>query len=361
MKQKLILLFGALVLFLSGCGGSGSSTPGTSRPPFAEERGGFTVAYDYPLDTDHVEMFVSTVPNFNPTGYDPSVYDAKYLNTPGYVSGTWANKPNDVKDWNGVENNLYSTHPPIHRIEVNGLTVGKTYYYKTVVVDKAGQRSIPSPEITVKITNANTSWFDDFNNIPYDRSIWAETDELGNAVNNTAVLTLEPSEPNTLSINTINGQSFSLCSTLAADLNDNIKDKLVYEARIKIQQPTANARFRLGLFYEYVNNKITDGYSNSYEEFSQGTDLTKIVCYSYAQSGSHIVCNSTKAVAFTWGVYHVLKVEYVKSTQQVNFYIDDVLVHTGNGWSGSQPRAILYQTSTDDFTIDIDYANYRCE
>lgn len=143
MKRLLLL---SLIIILSGCSSGGIDT---KQDKTQNERGGFTVAYEFPLDTDHVEMFVSTVPNFIPTGWDPNVYNEKYVDTPGYTSGSWTNKPNDLSQWNGIDRNLYSTHAPVHRIEVNGLTVGKTYYYKIVVVDKAGQRSIPSAEQTV--------------------------------------------------------------------------------------------------------------------------------------------------------------------------------------------------------------------
>lgn len=300
MKRLLLL---SLIIILSGCSSGGADT---RQDKIQNERGGFTVAYEYPLDTDHVEMFVSTVPNFNPTGYDPSIYDEKYINTPGYTSGTWTSKPNDVKDWNGVENNLYSTHPPIHRIEVNGLTVGKTYYYKTVVVDKAGQRSIPSPEQTVTLLSnvSDFSWVDDFIINPYDQSIWSNPYSTNTTV--TAML------PHKLSITLHPNSTFMLISKSVKCRIAEVKFKVVFP------QPWQGVFIRVG-----TNQRDTVKNKGYYAFFRTGetTDPTIMSCSSYEHTQGDLI-------NIVWGEEHVFEIIVDGISRTIKYYIDNNLVAT---------------------------------
>lgn len=99
------------------------------------------MAYSEPRDFKHFEIYVSSTPSFNPTGWDGSA---------------WTAEPNEAKDWNGNTNTLFliTTTKPI---PVSGLKPGTTYYLKVVAVDKSNQRSSPSSEYMVIAGDAQRS------------------------------------------------------------------------------------------------------------------------------------------------------------------------------------------------------------
>lgn len=138
MKRLLFIALTLLILI-----GNGFSASKDNQPEINTflEKGAIEVAYDEPIDFKHYEVYISTTPNFNPTGWNGT---------------TWVEKPNAVKDWDGDSNNLFmvSTTKPI---QVTGLTPGETYYVRVVAVDKANQRSIPSAEVSAMAGDAQRS------------------------------------------------------------------------------------------------------------------------------------------------------------------------------------------------------------
>lgn len=92
-------------------------------------------------DFKHYECYVSTAASFNPTGYSGSA---------------WTGEPNALTSWNGTTNNLFMISPT-KPINVVGLSPGTTYYVRVVAVDKSGQRSTPSAEVSCMAGDAQRS------------------------------------------------------------------------------------------------------------------------------------------------------------------------------------------------------------
>jgi hypothetical protein len=283
MFKKLLVLFGVLTLLLSGCGGSVSNL---GNPP-QEERGGFMATYDKPLDFDHYEMFISTTPNFSPTGWD---------------GAAWASVPNVLSEWNGTDKNLHSTYTA-SPMTVSNLIAGKTYYYKIVVVDKAGQRGAPSVEQTAMASPgvSSFSWVDDFIQNPYNTSIWTNTSNSGAA--------FDPVLPHGMTITIspeggayLNSASVK-CSIMEAHFECNISSPIQY----------CIVNFGLASFGGGA------GYSAEFTTKENGG--TQIYCVSDSNS-------TGTSVNFQYGVTHDFKIIADSIQHKIFFYIDNSLVAT---------------------------------
>jgi parallel beta-helix repeat protein len=115
-----------MLLAAPGCAGKKSI-------PAAPKQGAITLAYEFPRDTKHIEVYIGLATGFTPTGWDGSA---------------WTGDPNTLPNWDGSTNTLYAVIAPAKKFNISGLTPGVTYYARLVVVDFSGQRSDPSTEMS---------------------------------------------------------------------------------------------------------------------------------------------------------------------------------------------------------------------
>jgi hypothetical protein len=115
-----------MLLAAPGCAGKKSI-------PAAPKQGAITLAYEFPRDTKHIEVYIGLATGFTPTGWDGSA---------------WTGSPNTIPNWDGSTNTLFAVVAPAKKFNISGLTPGVIYYARLVVVDMSGQRSAPSIEMS---------------------------------------------------------------------------------------------------------------------------------------------------------------------------------------------------------------------
>jgi hypothetical protein len=246
-------------------------------------------------------MYISTVPNFIPTGWDENVYNDKYLNTPGYTSGSWTAVPNILAEWNGVDKNLHSTYA-VSPMNVTNLIVGKTYYYKIVIIDKAGQRSVPSAEQTAIISPdaSSYSWVENFIQSPYDSSIWSSCTYPGTSFNS-----IHPT-----------GTEITLNTNGAIIMDSKSVNASIVEASFVCTLPQINPSASIRLKINILSYSPYDAYFN----FRNDGQNSISCCTDRSDDDTPINVQ--------YGVEHVFKIVINFKSHQALFYVDGVLVAT---------------------------------